>query len=78
VLLALSHPDPAAEIHYTLDGSAPGPEAPRYTGPLSIGAPTTVRATAFRVGFASSPMSSVELVADDAGPPPRPSTAAAR
>lgn len=48
------HADPQAELHYTLDGSVPGDDSPRYTGPLHLTAPATVRVKAIRDGFASS------------------------
>ena len=41
---------PGAEIHYTLDGSAPTPASPRYTAPLSVEKGTTIRACGFRAG----------------------------
>lgn len=41
---------PGAEIHYTLDGSAPTPASPRYTAPLSVEKGTTIRACGFRNG----------------------------
>jgi len=34
-------------IHYTLDGSAPTPAAPRYDAPLNLTLPATVRAASF-------------------------------
>ncbi len=36
VTLALSSPDPTAEIRYTLDGSEPGEASPLYTAPLVL------------------------------------------
>lgn len=48
------HPDPHAELHYTLDGSIPHDESPRYTAPLLLNAPATIRIKAIRDGFASS------------------------
>jgi len=40
------------ELHYTLDGSSPTPESPRYTQPLTVAMPATVRANAFFEGRA--------------------------
>jgi len=40
------------ELHYTLDGSAPTPESPRYAQPLAVTLPATVRANAFFEGRA--------------------------
>lgn len=48
------HGDPQAELHYTLDGSVPHDESPRYTAPLHLDAPATIRVKAIREGFASS------------------------
>jgi uncharacterized repeat protein (TIGR03806 family) len=48
------HPDPRAELHYTLDGSIPDDDSPRYTQPLHLDAPATLRVKAIRDGFASS------------------------
>jgi uncharacterized repeat protein (TIGR03806 family) len=52
--LQLTHPDPDAAIHYTLDGSAPTVQDPVYTHPISLGQSTTVRARAFKNGFTRS------------------------
>jgi hypothetical protein len=46
--------EPAAIIHYTLDGSAPGKSDPTYTGPIKLTEPTVVRARAFKPGFTKS------------------------
>lgn len=45
--LVLSHPDPAAQILYSLDGSEPSLP---YTGPIAIATNRSVRATARRAG----------------------------
>jgi hypothetical protein len=42
------HPD--AEIHYTLDGSEPGLDSPKYEAPFQVRASTTLRTTAFAHG----------------------------
>lgn len=50
-LLALTHPDPAATLRYTLDGSAPSlSNGITYTAPFSIGQTRVVRAAAFKAG----------------------------
>jgi mono/diheme cytochrome c family protein len=59
--VTLSHPDPAAAIHYTTDDTAPSPETPRYAGPLEIKKPTVIRAAAYRDGFATSRITSREV-----------------
>jgi hypothetical protein len=54
VRVALSHPDPEAAIHFTLDGSLPDASDPIYTGPIEIKEATTVRAKAFKHGSTRS------------------------
>lgn len=44
---------PEVVIRYTLDGSLPGPDAPRYTEPLPITTTTVLRARAFAPAGAS-------------------------
>lgn len=39
----LTPSDPRAELRYTLDGSTPGEESPRYEGPIELGSSTRVR-----------------------------------
>jgi alpha-mannosidase len=50
--VSLSAPTPGAVIHYTLDGSPPGAESPRYTASFMLTETTTVRARAFSDGLA--------------------------
>jgi glucose/arabinose dehydrogenase len=57
----LRHPDSAARIHFTLDGTAPSAETPRYTEPFEVAKPTVVRAAAFRDGYVPSRVSSLGL-----------------
>jgi nicotinamidase-related amidase len=45
---------PGAEIRYTLDGSEPKPDSPRYEAPLTIHRTTTLRAVAFARGKKAS------------------------
>ncbi|GAB4427013.1 MAG: hypothetical protein OHK0039_45160 [Bacteroidia bacterium] len=45
---------PGAVIHYSLDGSEPGLESPRYTGPLVLRQGAQVRALAFVPGMLPS------------------------
>jgi uncharacterized repeat protein (TIGR03806 family) len=52
--LRLTHPEPRATIHYTLDGSAPAVADPVYDGPIRLTESTTVRARAFKAGFNKS------------------------
>lgn len=50
-----------SEIHYTLDGTAPTPESPRYTEPFTVDETTTVRAQAFCDGRPTSYVSGATL-----------------
>ena len=45
--VALTNQTGFGEIRYTTDGSVPTAQSPRYTAPLSVPLPTTLRATAF-------------------------------
>lgn len=45
----------ASEIHYTLDGSEPSPQSPRYTGPLTFTADTRLRARCYLGDLAVTP-----------------------
>jgi hypothetical protein len=46
----------ADAIRYTLDGSAPGPNSPLYSSPLSITADTVLRARSFLAGWIPGPI----------------------
>jgi len=54
VRVELRHSDPAAQVRYTLDGSAPAAKSAVYRGPLELKASATVRARAFRAGHTPS------------------------
>jgi uncharacterized repeat protein (TIGR03806 family) len=54
VSVTLSSTEPGAEIHYTLDGSVPGPKDARYEGPIRIEGPATLRARSYKEGFTRS------------------------
>ena len=54
VTVSLSSAQPGAQIHYTLDGSAPGPDDPLYQQPLRLDGPTVLRARAYKDGFTRS------------------------
>ena len=54
VEVTLSSPDAGAQIHYTLDGSVPGPTDPLYDKPLKLDSPTVVRARAYQDGHTRS------------------------
>ncbi|MCY2924710.1 MAG: chitobiase/beta-hexosaminidase C-terminal domain-containing protein, partial [Planctomycetota bacterium] len=46
----LIHPDKGGRIRYTLDGSDPTETSPLYTGPLSLGETTTIKARGESLG----------------------------
>jgi hypothetical protein len=54
---SLATPSESAEIRYTLDGTDPVPTSTLTEGPLSITASGTLKARAFKNGFAASAMS---------------------
>ncbi len=68
--------DPPAPIHYTLDGSEPGPSSPLYTAPIQITGTTTLRASAASPGMIQlPPETATYLFLDDilqqgSSPPP--------
>ena len=63
----LSTPDGSA-IFYTTDGSQPTTASPRYTGPLTLGATTTVRAIASRDGLLPSEPTAATYVLGESHP----------
>ncbi|HEX8371664.1 MAG TPA: PQQ-dependent sugar dehydrogenase [Chthoniobacterales bacterium] len=63
-----------ARLHYTLDGSLPTEQSPEYRESFLLSTPTTVRAIAFRAGYAASEVIN-EIVSDiPTEPPPTPPT----
>jgi uncharacterized repeat protein (TIGR03806 family) len=52
--VSLSTDETGAQIHYTLDGSVPGPSDPLYRGSIKLSAPTVLRARAYKDGFTRS------------------------
>lgn len=57
VSLALTHPDGAAIIRYTTDGSTPDESSTAYASPISITSTTQVQAGVFRSDFVPGPIS---------------------
>ena len=55
--VSISAPAPGASVHYTLDGSAPGADSPRVTGPVSVPAGATLRAVAIGPDGTPGPVS---------------------
>ncbi|HEX3073416.1 MAG TPA: GH92 family glycosyl hydrolase, partial [Ignavibacteriales bacterium] len=45
-----------AKIHYTMDGSEPTENSPVFEGTLTVKATSTVKAKAFKAGYAASPV----------------------
>lgn len=70
----LTSPTAGAEIHYTLDGSAPTAASPVYSGPIAVAKTTTIRALVTAPGVPESSVSQGEYVI---APPPAPVAAAA-
>lgn len=54
VTVSLGNAEPGAQIHYTLDGSAPGPDDPVYNRPIRLDGPAVVRARAYKDGMTRS------------------------
>lgn len=59
-----------AVIRYTTDGSTPTEFSPQYSAPLSIGAPMTLKAKAFKYGWTASAMTSGAYSFTNYVPPP--------
>jgi hypothetical protein len=53
-----------AEIRYTLDGSSPTADSPRYTGPLTIDDVASLRARTFAAHLPPSSVASAEFLVD--------------
>jgi hypothetical protein len=52
--VVLHHNEPGVEIHFTTDGSVPLISDSLYQGPIRVAESTTLRARAFKAGFAKS------------------------
>ncbi len=52
--VSITHPDPAVTIRYTMDGSIPKSSSSTYTNPITIDESGSLRAVAFRSGYAPS------------------------
>ncbi len=52
--VTISHPDPNATIRYTTDGSIPSSSSSSYNNPITIDENGSLRAVAFRSGYAPS------------------------
>jgi hypothetical protein len=49
---------PGAQVRYSIDGSTPTTTSPLYTGPISVGTSSTVKAIATAAGFSTSAVAS--------------------
>lgn len=74
VSVTLTTSDAAAEIRYTLDGSAPVADSLLYTAPFTVERTTVVRAAAFRPGYRPWPAAAQSYIfaADVAAQPAMP------
>jgi RHS repeat-associated protein len=71
--------DAGATIRVTLDGTDPVETSPLYSGAIAIASTTTLKAGAFRSGYAPSPILTAAYIIDsppDDGIPPDPATVA--
>lgn len=59
----LSDPLDYSDIRYTLDGSAPKADSPRYRDPLQLDVPSTLKSAAFFNGKALAPATALSLTA---------------
>ncbi len=59
VVVTISSKTSGATIYYSTDGSSPSRQkSPVYKGPITLGAPTTLKAIAFKSGLRASPTAS--------------------
>lgn len=63
-VLSLSSETEGAQIHYTLDGTPPGPDSSLYDEPLFLSSSAAFRAVATRSGYADSGESSETFTVD--------------
>lgn len=61
-VLALTHPNPAAQIRYTLDGSEPSESSALYATPVEIEGNATMKARAFHPDYIHSQTGSVSFL----------------
>jgi uncharacterized repeat protein (TIGR03806 family) len=57
VTVTLASAEPDVQIHYTVDGSAPGAGDPVYSEPIKLDGPAVVRARAYKDGYTRSVIS---------------------
>jgi len=68
VSTAIGTATPNATIHYTTDGSEPTEKSPIYTAPLHFTSSTTLKAKAYREGFAPSATMSINAIKAEYAP----------
>ncbi len=74
--VSLTASEPGAVIRYTVDGSEPDENSPVYQQPLTVGATTTLRASAWAPGMVRLPPATVtylfldDILLQDSAPPP--------
>jgi hypothetical protein len=68
VTVSISTTTPGASIRYTTDGSPASPTSPLYTGPITIGGTTTIRAIATASGMSPSAESTAAYTHQSAPP----------
>ncbi len=63
-VISLSSGTEGAQLRYTLNGEAPGPDSPLYEGPLLLSSTASLRAVAIRSGYADSEETSESFTVD--------------
>ena len=64
ISVALTPDEPKAQVRYTLDGSSPTMESPRYGKPIRVAQTATLNARAFMPGMAPSQMATGSFTVD--------------
>jgi hypothetical protein len=77
VTVAIATTTPGASIRFTTDGSPASPTSPLYTGPVTVGSTTAIRAIATASGMAPSAESTAVYTRQTAPPPSPPQFAPA-
>jgi hypothetical protein len=58
----ITHPLAGIDVFYTLDGSVPGTQSAKFTGPLQIGNSTLIKFMAMKDGWESSRVDSAQMI----------------
>ncbi len=59
----------AGDLHYTLDGTTPGPNSPVYSGPLTLEGTTTIKAAELDDAGQVGPVQTAQVAVNDVTPP---------